>query len=96
MNAPEPCEVSLAHELIYGSIEFARKYGFEPHRDFETASLVLDLPDLQPKKHNLEFGKDGKPFFIAGPYDNVQRIVNTLMRTAGEGNFNYLTMLDDM
>lgn len=36
---PEPCDPGFAHELIYGSIEFARKYGFEPHRDFEKARL---------------------------------------------------------
>jgi hypothetical protein len=90
---PEPCEISLAHELIYGSIDYARYYGFEPHPDFGKASLVLDLPETHPRKHKIKFGKDGKPFFVAGPYDNVQTIMNQLMRTAGEGNFHYLAML---
>jgi hypothetical protein len=96
---PAQCEASLAHEIIYGSIEYARKYGFEPHRDFYRAGLILDPPEMHPRKHHVKYGKDGKPFFVAGPYDNARAIVNKLMQTAGEGNFNYLTMLpgpDDM
>ena len=93
---PEPCEASLAHEIIYGSIEYARTFGFEPHRDYARASLVLDLPELHPRKHHVEFGKDGKPFFIAGPYDNARAIVKKLMQTAGEGNFNFLAMFEDL
>ncbi len=94
-GSPEPCEIGLAHELIYGSLEYARKYGFEPHFDFAKTSLVLDPPGVHPTSHSIEFGKDGKPFFVAGPYDNPRAIVNQLMRNAGEGNFNYLVMLDD-
>lgn len=89
---PEACKVTLAHELIYGAIEYARKYGFEPHLDFSKASLVLDPPDAHPRSHKIEFGKDGKPFFVAGPYDNIESIVNQLKRTAGEGNFNFLIL----
>ncbi len=93
-DSPEPCEIGLAHELVYGSLEYARKYGFEPHHDFAKTSLVLDPPGVHPPSHSLEFGKDGKPFFVEGPNDNAQAIVNQLMRTAGEGNFDYLVMLD--
>lgn len=92
---PEPCEVSFAHELIYGAVDYARKYGFEPHHDFEKASLVLDPSETHPRKHKIEFGKDGKPLFISGPYDNGRAIVNKLMRTAGEGNFDYVVVVRD-
>lgn len=92
-DAPEPCDHDLAHELIYGAVEYARKYGFEPHRDFAKASLVLDPPGTHPPRHDLGFGQDGKPLFIAGPYDNAQAIIRQLQRTAGEGNFDYIAML---
>jgi hypothetical protein len=90
---PEPCDVGFAHEIIYGAIDFARQYGFEPHPDFKLASQVLDPPEAHPPKHKLEFGKDGKPFFVAGPYDNARAIIAKLQRTAGEGNFNYVLAL---
>lgn len=87
---PEACDIGLAHELVYGAIEFARRYGFEPHPDFGLASKVLDPPGTYTSDQPLEFGKDGKPFFVAGPYDDAEAILAKLMRTAGEGNFHYL------
>jgi hypothetical protein len=93
---PEACDIGLAHEMVYGAIDFARRYGFEPHPDFELASMVLDPPGIHPFKHDLEFGKDGKPLFVAGPYDDAEAIVKKLTRTAGEGNFNYMAMLGDI
>ena len=32
----------------------------------------------------------GKPFFVAGPYDDVDAILGHLERTAGEGNYHYI------
>ena len=90
---PEPCDIGLAHEVVYGAIDFAKPYGFEPHPDFKLASMVLDPPEAHPPEHELEFGKDGKPFYIAGPYDDVEAIVRKLTRTAGEGNFDYVLTL---
>lgn len=92
---PAPCSVDFAHELIYGAIEYAEKLGFQPHADFKNqkADLVLDPPDAHPRKNKIEFGKDGKPLFVAGPYDDafrVKHIISTLQRTCGEGNFDYL------
>lgn len=94
-GAPEPCEVDFAHQLIYGGIDYARRYGFEPHADFKQASLVLDPPDAHPSRHYIEFGKEGKPFFVSGPYDKPHWVINTLLRTAGEGNFDYIININD-
>ncbi len=98
---PEPCSVEYAHELIYGAIEFAERYGFKPHPDFtrQMVDHVLDPPDAHPRTHNIEFGKDGKPFFVAGPHDDERRcrqIIATLERTAGKGNYDYVIPLGDV
>ncbi len=97
-GAPESCSVELAHELIYGAIEYAEKLGFQPHPDFyhDKADLMLDPPDTHPRENNVSFGKDGKPLYISGPFDNELKsrsIINTLMRTCGEGNFDYIVMV---
>ncbi len=100
MGAPHEVPVDLAHEMIYGALEYARKYGFEPHPDFTRlhADQVLDPPDAHPRTYNVEFGQDGKPLYIAGPnesqYQSMQ-IVQTLERTAGEGNFDYIVGFGD-
>lgn len=89
-GAPEACKTGLAHEMIYGAVDYARRFGFEPHRDFAKASLILDPPAAHTRIHHVEFGHEGKPLFVAGPNDNARAIVNQLIRTAGEGNFDYI------
>jgi hypothetical protein len=95
-GSPEEIEASLAHELIYGSIAFAERFGFKPHKDYKLASFILEPAEtFQPPKHKLKFGKDGKPFYVSGPYDNARAIVEQLHRAAGEGNYDYLVGFGD-
>ncbi|HLF89011.1 MAG TPA: hypothetical protein VI451_08715, partial [Anaerolineales bacterium] len=94
-GAPKECTVELAHEIIYGGLEYAARYDFQPHRDFtaQMCDKVLDPPEVHPRSHDVTFGKDGKPFYVSGPYDDERKInsvIKTLTRTAGEGNFHYL------
>jgi hypothetical protein len=95
VGTPERCEPSLAHQLIYGAINYAQRWGFQPHADFKAASQILEPRGSLPEKHDIEYGNDGKPFFIAGPYDNSRWVINKLVETAGEGNFDYLMPLGD-
>lgn len=95
VGAPEQCSVELAHEIIYGGLEYAQRYGFQPHRDFtaQMCDQVLDPPETHPRKNHVKFGSKGKPLFVSGPYDDERRIksvISTLMSTAGEGNFDYM------
>ncbi len=84
-------EVSAAylHNLIYAAVDFAEENGFKPHQDFKLAEYVLDPELIDNGIDKIEVGKDGKPFFISGPYDNVDRIIATLNRNVGEGNYDY-------
>jgi len=90
-RAGDPVEISAAllHEIVYGGIEYAAQYGFRPHSDFRRSEYILDPPDLHPRTVTVEFGRNGKPFFIQGPHDNTDAILRQLARTAGEGNFDY-------
>ena len=96
---PQECTVELAHEIIYGSLEFAARFGFQPHHDFnaQMCDQVLDPPEAHSRTNKVEFGKDGKPYYVSGPYDDerkIKSVINTLTRTAGEGNFHYLAGFD--
>ena len=97
----EKCSVELAHEVVYGALEYADRYGFKPHPDFKAlmADMLLDEPDAHPREDHVVFGKNGKPFYISGPYDDERKrqfIFNTLMNTAGEGNFDYVIGMDGL
>ncbi len=96
----EKCSVELAHEVVYGALEYAERYGFQPHPDFKAqmANLMLDAPDAHPRQDHVAFGRDGKPFYVSGPYDDERKskfVLDTLSRTAGQGNFDYVINLGD-
>lgn len=84
----------MAHNIIYGAIEYADDLGFSPHKDFGLAKYILEEDTDEIEYIELEFGKDGQPFYLSGPYDNVSKILSTLNRTVGEGNYEYLAHID--
>lgn len=94
-DTPQPISAALANEIIYGAIEYAAQWGFRPHRDYKQAQLILDPPDAHEKSGKVEFGKDGKPLYISGPYDNPDALLRQLNRTAGEGNYDYLMRIGE-
>jgi hypothetical protein len=81
-----------ARALVEAAVEYARGIGLPPHPDYARAKLLFG--SITPTGGALvEFGKDGKPFFVSGPNDSLlrcKRIVDTLTRTCGPGNFDYL------
>jgi len=92
---PVECPIELAHQMIYQSIEYAAQFGFEPEKDFALSQYLLVPRGELEEPYQLTFGKDGKPFFISGPLDNVERILRQLDKTAGPGNYHYLAMIGD-
>ena len=90
------CSLELAQQMIYQSIDYAAQFGFQPNKDFALSQYILLPRGELPEKEQIIFGKDGKPFFVAGPHDNVGRILRQLEKTAGPGNFNYLAGIGDM
>lgn len=40
----------------------------------------------------ISFGKDGKPLYVFGPYDDYRSVIRTLKRTVGRGNFEVLAI----
>jgi len=83
-------EITLAQArgIVWGAIDYAKQLGFQPHRDFQKAKSHLGEPQEDDPK--LTFGRNGKPFYASGPYDDTEKIVKTLQRSIGDGNFNFM------
>ncbi|MBP0021133.1 MAG: DNA-binding response regulator [Cyanobacteria bacterium SBLK] len=82
-------EISLeeAQAIVLGSIYYAARLGFEPHPDFAiTREHLGQWETILP----LQFGRQGKPLYINGPYDNTRQIIRTLRDNVGCGNFDYI------
>lgn len=93
-GTPVPCDPHLGHTIIYGGIRYARSLGFEPHEDFEAHKSILVPESEVAMDTSVQFGKDGKPFYVQGPEDDVDRILATLKKTVGEGNFGFVSAED--
>jgi hypothetical protein len=58
------------------------------------------LGDIEVKASaaSFQFGKNGKPFFMSGPYDTpakIDRIIRTLTDRVGPEGFDYVIALGD-
>ena len=80
----------LAHNIIYGAIAYAGDLGFKPQKDWVVSQMILEEDTEDIELIEVEFGKDGKPYFISGPYDNVSAITAKLNKAVGEGNYHFL------
>lgn len=95
----QACDYPLAHNIIYGAVEFANDFGFSPHKDFKVAQYILEEDDDSVELIDIDFGKDGKPLYVSGPYDDPAKkdqVLATLTRTAGKGNFHFIMDEDDI
>lgn len=85
-------DYTLAHNVIYGGIAYAEDLGFKPEKDWATSQFILEEDTEDIELIELEFGKNGKPFFINGPHDNIGKVVSRLENSVGKGNFEVLLM----
>lgn len=84
-------DLNLAAKIIGESIAYARRLGFEPDPDYREAMIVLGKANPGACDVPIPLGgRDGKPFFIAGPYDDVPRIMAKLERALGPDGFHFL------
>lgn len=83
-------EISLhqAQALVFGATDYSKQLGFDPHRDFERAKVALG--DREAHLPQLDFGKDGKPMYFSGPYDNPDKVLATLEKSVGKDNFDFV------
>jgi hypothetical protein len=87
------CDLDLAAKVVREGVAYARRFGLKPDRDYYEAASLLQGADPDACDVPVPLGREGKPFFVAGPYDNAQRIVAQLTKTAGPGNFDFLVPL---
>ena len=84
---------TCARKLVEGAEAYARDLGFPPHADYPRARQIFGDLDATVCLTHYVFGKDGKPFFMSGPYDTptrCRRIIDTLTRRCGPEGFHFV------
>ncbi|MCL4300044.1 MAG: hypothetical protein KJ077_30200 [Anaerolineae bacterium] len=88
-------DLNLAAKIIQEGIAYAHQFGFEPHPDSREAMLILGEANPSACLDSISLGSsEGKPLFVAGPYDNVDKIIAKLTKAVGSDGFHYLVPLD--
>lgn len=88
-------DYAWAHRLIFDSVDYADTLGFAPDKDFALTRYILEPKEAIEEDFGFTFGKDGRPFLMVGPYDNGLKLIGTLRRTVGDGNFDYIMPISD-
>jgi hypothetical protein len=84
-------------KLVEDAVAYARELGFEPHADYHRAKLIFGDIDPRESRKEFEFGQEGKPLFISGPFDSPERcrrIISTLKHSCGPGGYHYLMAVE--
>ena len=92
-ETPEGAEPERAAKLIADAIDYARRFGFHPHRDYGDASVVLHGIDTSRCHDAFVFGREGKPCYASGPHETIERsraVIDRLEKACGKGNFHFI------
>ncbi len=84
-------DFNLAAAIVQAGLDYAANLGFKPHSDYKLAEILLKGADLEAVDVPIAVGgEDGKPFFVAGPYDNADKIMRHLTERLGPDGFHYM------
>jgi hypothetical protein len=84
-------EYPLAAKIIRESIAYSSQLGFDlPHGVQGALSALGSLEDAAECQEDIPLGADdGKPYYMAGPDDNVDHVMGILVAKCGHGNFHF-------
>jgi hypothetical protein len=94
----EKLHQSCAKKLLDGVVDYAKELGFAPHPDYKNAYDIFGIIDDSVCPVKYTYGKEGKPFYMNGPYESpadIDRIINTLTKKCGAGGFDTVLRLSD-
>ncbi|QSA96253.1 hypothetical protein [Methylococcus sp. EFPC2] len=68
-------DAAYVRKLVEAAEAYGRKLGFQPHPDYKLARMLFGDVDASDCPVEFFFGRDGQPFYAAGPGDSptVQR-----------------------
>ena len=85
---------TLAHNIIYGALEYADEYNFKPDKDFAVAKYILEDDTEEIPLIEVEFGADGLPTVFCSSENPRKAEIRQLEQLVGKGNFQVIDLGD--
>ncbi len=82
-----------ARKLVEGAVQYALDLELPPHADYRIAWRIFGDISAEACTEEFSYGKDGKPFFVAGPYDDkakCQLVLRLMEKHCGPGGSHFL------
>ncbi|NQU35419.1 MAG: hypothetical protein HQ521_19510 [Bacteroidetes bacterium] len=83
-------DYELAHNIIYGAVEYAEDYGFIPCKEYAVAKFVLDEDDDNTSYIEIEYGAEGLPTVFCDNKSPRTREIKQMEERVGLGNFKVI------
>jgi hypothetical protein len=85
---------SYGRKLLRDLAVWSQSIGFPPHRDFAAVERLFGDVSADASDAVFRFGRDGKPFYIPGPFESatvIRRRIEQLQKHLGEDGFEFET-----
>jgi hypothetical protein len=85
---------SDARKLLRDLASWSQSIGFPPHRDFAPVERLFGDVSADASEVDFQFGSDGKPLYIPGPFDSatlIRRRIEQLQKHLGSEGFEFET-----
>jgi hypothetical protein len=84
--------------LVHAAVAYAQSMGFEPYADYRKVAPIWG--DIVPESVDgkFEFGREGKPFYCSGPFDDAAKrhfILQTLEQRLGAGGYHFTVQVGE-
>lgn len=86
----EECNPALAVKVVEAGVAYASQLGFRPARDYPGARGIFGDIDPDDCNETVPCGKNGRPYYVAGPSDDAPRVLRTLEARLGPEGFDFL------
>jgi len=86
-------DAAWGRKFVEGAVEYARRFGLSPHRDYKKAARVFGGIKAGDCPETFSYGNGGKPFYIqpnAHSAAAAQKIVRRLEDRCGKDGYDYL------
>ena len=83
-----------ARKLLRDLAAWSQSIGFPPYRDFAAVELIFGDVSAAASEVDFQFGSDGKPLYIPGPFDSpsqIRRRIEQLEKHLGGDGFEFET-----
>ncbi len=88
-----PVSPACIRKLVEGAVDYAQGLGFTPHKDYKKAYRIFGDIRADECQMEFEYGYEGKPMFVSGPYDSpakCKRIIDRLTKKVGADGFHFM------